>query len=542
MVEHRDQIIASSPEISPKTPTMMTSPSMKKVKELHARSRSASQDQHHSLIPPPKGLAALLSTSPPDSPISIRSISHSPENQRQTQKPAATPYHPYRSPPQTLPHLSSAPPNQRSYRNLPRLKTSPITYPRIPSSSSPDNDVEAFKSDAILTTKSQRHDPFASAQLISPAKVKRSYWRTSPISDADKTQQRNLPSLSSLQIGHKTSTYPTPISNFSQKGFSIPDRVQIIHTRHRSDEHRESNIPRPLAHVRHPSSGQLRSMQHHELSASRTPDPSSASLIAMQSYGQPLAYRRQLSSHHNALPRPHWAAPPPPPPSASHIRVYVNSHQYSRNPEQPSRPNLRIRPYASPRYDLPGCSTGGQGGRGIPQCNVERESVFASPLSGMSPGDFKAPRKRADGSQLSLLNDVFGRTAYPCTEERDELARTLGMTSRSVQIWFQNRRRAVKVDAQSAVQRAEAEVEKQTLIRGPIPSIPRPHTSHSRVGSEGGMINVGAQQIYHHHQMSSTPQKAIDLLPGGMPSYSNKQPLFSRDSCMGFRGKKHTGL
>lgn len=41
----------------------------------------------------------------------------------------------------------------------------------------------------------------------------------------------------------------------------------------------------------------------------------------------------------------------------------------------------------------------------------------------------------ADDEQLGLLNEVFERTAYPTTAEREELARRLGMTSRSVQIW-----------------------------------------------------------------------------------------------------------
>lgn len=40
----------------------------------------------------------------------------------------------------------------------------------------------------------------------------------------------------------------------------------------------------------------------------------------------------------------------------------------------------------------------------------------------------------ADDVQLMVLNQVFERTAYPSTEERDALARQLGMTSRSVQI------------------------------------------------------------------------------------------------------------
>ncbi|KAK8849714.1 hypothetical protein IAR55_005049 [Kwoniella newhampshirensis] len=131
------------------------------------------------------------------------------------------------------------------------------------------------------------------------------------------------------------------------------------------------------------------------------------------------------------------------------------------------RPRLYIHPYVSPatrddpRFHPTGVYSAGGMRRPIsPRDGLpERRGRSFSPLrSGMSSPSFKPPRKRADDLQLSVLHEVFERTAYPSTEERDELARKLGMTSRSVQIWFQNRRRAVKVDRQSAVQRAEAEL------------------------------------------------------------------------------------
>lgn len=47
----------------------------------------------------------------------------------------------------------------------------------------------------------------------------------------------------------------------------------------------------------------------------------------------------------------------------------------------------------------------------------------------------KKKRKRADAEQLKVLNDTYNRTAFPSTEERIELAKKLGMSARSVQIW-----------------------------------------------------------------------------------------------------------
>lgn len=48
----------------------------------------------------------------------------------------------------------------------------------------------------------------------------------------------------------------------------------------------------------------------------------------------------------------------------------------------------------------------------------------------------KKKRKRADAEQLRVLNEVYARTAFPSTEERQELAARLNMTPRSVQIWY----------------------------------------------------------------------------------------------------------
>ncbi|THH31775.1 hypothetical protein EUX98_g2389 [Antrodiella citrinella] len=48
----------------------------------------------------------------------------------------------------------------------------------------------------------------------------------------------------------------------------------------------------------------------------------------------------------------------------------------------------------------------------------------------------KKKRKRADAEQLKVLNETYARTAFPSTEERIELAKKLGMSARSVQIWY----------------------------------------------------------------------------------------------------------
>ena len=48
----------------------------------------------------------------------------------------------------------------------------------------------------------------------------------------------------------------------------------------------------------------------------------------------------------------------------------------------------------------------------------------------------KRCRKRVDARQLEALNGMYARTAFPSTEERQQLARDLDMSARRVQIWL----------------------------------------------------------------------------------------------------------
>lgn len=59
-------------------------------------------------------------------------------------------------------------------------------------------------------------------------------------------------------------------------------------------------------------------------------------------------------------------------------------------------------------------------------------------------GGVKAKRRRANAKQLQILNQVFERTFFPSTQMRAELGRQLGMSPRTVQIWFQNKRQAMR--------------------------------------------------------------------------------------------------
>ncbi|KAJ8487428.1 hypothetical protein ONZ51_g4176 [Trametes cubensis] len=88
------------------------------------------------------------------------------------------------------------------------------------------------------------------------------------------------------------------------------------------------------------------------------------------------------------------------------------------------------------------------------------------------PEPVKKKRKRADAEQLKVLNETYNRTAFPSTEERIELAKKLGMSARSVQIWFQNKRQAMRQSSRQAAASAP-----------PTTSQPYPAPSHTPVSA-----------------------------------------------------------
>lgn len=73
---------------------------------------------------------------------------------------------------------------------------------------------------------------------------------------------------------------------------------------------------------------------------------------------------------------------------------------------------------------------------------VDREAPSAAPPNPNYSQLLKAKRKRANANQLQVLNDVFQHTFFPSTEMRIQLGKQLGMSPRTVQIWFQNKRQS----------------------------------------------------------------------------------------------------
>jgi hypothetical protein len=67
-----------------------------------------------------------------------------------------------------------------------------------------------------------------------------------------------------------------------------------------------------------------------------------------------------------------------------------------------------------------------------------------------SPSSARSKRKRKTPEQLALLEKEFETNPMPNKDVREHLSQNLGLTSRQVQIWFQNKRAKVKNNRVSA--------------------------------------------------------------------------------------------
>ncbi|OSD06902.1 homeobox-domain-containing protein [Trametes coccinea BRFM310] len=115
----------------------------------------------------------------------------------------------------------------------------------------------------------------------------------------------------------------------------------------------------------------------------------------------------------------------------------------------------------------------------------------------------KKKRKRADAEQLKVLNETYNKTAFPSTEERNELAKKLGMSSRSVQIWFQNKRQAMRQSSRQAAASAP-----------PTTSQPYPTPSHTPAST-----SLPPQGGYGSHPSSTMGASSIS-----QAGYSTPRP------------------
>lgn len=90
-------------------------------------------------------------------------------------------------------------------------------------------------------------------------------------------------------------------------------------------------------------------------------------------------------------------------------------------------------------------------------------------------------RTRASRDQLDVLEEAFAKNSQPNAKVRETLSARLGMTERSVQIWFQNRRAKIKLSQRKMHLALKEEALKQHSMAAysSRPPVLPPHLSRS---------------------------------------------------------------
>jgi len=145
------------------------------------------------------------------------------------------------------------------------------------------------------------------------------------------------------------------------------------------------------------------------------------------------------------------------------------------------------------------------------------------------PGGFpdqhnKKKRQRTSPDQLAILEQIFQTDKMPSQQTRVQLADQLGMSSRRVQIWFQNKRAKVKRGHSKFTEGSQQ-----------APSSPSMDSGFS-LSSSGGISEPTSPIVPDHGSpSSSTPVHSFSCSPPNSPAVVPSSPyLHSKQSVFQF--------
>ncbi|KAK9367818.1 hypothetical protein V1509DRAFT_625434 [Lipomyces kononenkoae] len=232
-------------------------------------------------------------------------------------------------------------------------------------------------------------------------------------------------------------TTPTPQSGYVADSGTRPEQQQVPHTA----SARATPTMATAAVLQMPTSVYPQQQQFIYPGPAPPPPPPSAPALAMPAPQiHPPAHLAQYGPVPMPIPQPYYIASAPSPAQGTAYPPTTNPYAGLQMHPHPGLAQAYppIRPVAL--------------GPGMPS------SIGAGPVPGppgppVMPGvqshlaPLKPKRKRATQQQVNRLNEVFQQTFFPSTEQRLELSRELGMTPRTVQIWFQNRRQGWRAES-----------------------------------------------------------------------------------------------
>ncbi|KAI0778788.1 hypothetical protein BD413DRAFT_601471 [Trametes elegans] len=122
------------------------------------------------------------------------------------------------------------------------------------------------------------------------------------------------------------------------------------------------------------------------------------------------------------------------------------------------------------------------------------------------PEQQKKPRHRHSASQLAALNELYEKNEHPSLEDRTALAQRLGMETKTVNSWFQNKRASSKKRHKAPL--TQCELPPISALIASVSAPPAPHPQHQLEYDD-------YSEDEYHHPLSHQPQH--QLPPGAHP-------------------------
>ncbi|GES99645.1 homeobox protein hd-10 [Rhizophagus clarus] len=147
-------------------------------------------------------------------------------------------------------------------------------------------------------------------------------------------------------------------------------------------------------------------------------------------------------------------------------------------------------------------------------------------------------RRRLTEEETNVLNNVFENVQKPDSTTRAQLAQKLNMSSRAIQVWFQNRRAKVKRDALESKNAAKNNVSKKlTLVADYCPENMNQHLSLTLTNNSTSPHNSTPKHLVNNCANLSKPSGTTPNLSVALTSnlctslegqkFSNRNPINS---------------
>ncbi|KIP02089.1 hypothetical protein PHLGIDRAFT_310816 [Phlebiopsis gigantea 11061_1 CR5-6] len=138
----------------------------------------------------------------------------------------------------------------------------------------------------------------------------------------------------------------------------------------------------------------------------------------------------------------------------------------------------------------------------------------------------KKPRHRMTDEQLERLEVLYQLDTHPTREQKQALADEVGMDTRTVTVWFQNRRQLSKKNSQIVTAAAQP-----LMSRRPLGAV-----SHSNSQVSSRQLSVASSTSHGSVYDRNTPQPALkrelwEYLPSS-PSAASSRPVSAATSAM----------